>query len=509
MRLIHFLTLGLALSLSLLATGCDDDDDTTTAPEAGEMMAGEDAAGEDAAGEDAAGETMAGETMAGETMAGETPADKNIVEVAVDAGSFTTLVTAVQEAGLVEFLSGEGPFTVLAPTDEAFDALPEGTVAALIEDAQNGGTQLADILKLHVVADAAVASGDLSDGQVVTTANGDLTVAIDGDTVTFSSGGSTATVAQADIPASNGVIHVIDTVLLPATESPNTIVDVAVATEGFSTLVTAVQEAGLADLLSSEGPFTVFAPTDDAFDALPEGTVAGLVEDAQNGGTQLADILKLHVVAGAAVASGDLTDGQVINTENGDLTVSITEGTVSIKIGEVSATVTSPDVPASNGVIHVIDAVLLPPSAPEIGTIVDVASETEGFTTLVTAVQAAGLVETLSSEGPFTVFAPTDDAFDALPEGTVAGLLEDAENGGTDLAEILKLHVVAGAAVTSDTLTDGQVIPTENGGELTVSIAGNGEVSFTSGGGTTATVIAADVPASNGVIHVINGVLLP
>ena len=133
--------------------------------------------------------------------------DMNIVETAVAAGNFTTLVAAVEAAGLVETLSGEGPFTVFAPTDEAFAALPEGTVEGLLADPE----ALAAVLTYHVVP-GAVMSGDLSDDMMATTVNGaDITVSIDMGTVKINE----ATVTTADIAASNGVIHVIDSVILP------------------------------------------------------------------------------------------------------------------------------------------------------------------------------------------------------------------------------------------------------------------------------------------------------
>ena len=287
-----------------------------------------------------------------------------IVEVAVANGSFTTLVAAVEAAGLVDLLSGEGPFTVLAPNDDAFAALPEGTVEALVEDANNGGTQLAGILQLHAVVGTAVMSGDLSDGQVVATANGDLTVGISAEgVVTFTNGNTTATVIAADIEASNGVIHVIDTVLLPAmdeTPTEKNIVETAIDAGNFSTLVAAVEAAGFVDVLTGEGPFTVLAPTDDAFAALPEGTLDMLLADAEMGGSQLADILNLHVVVGTAVMSETLEDGQVVTTANGELTVGVTAEGVTFTSANSVASVIAADVTATNGVIHAIDAVLLP-----------------------------------------------------------------------------------------------------------------------------------------------------
>ncbi len=130
----------------------------------------------------------------------------DIVDTAVDAGSFTTLVAAIEAAGLVDTLKGEGPFTVFAPTDEAFAALPEGTVEGLLEDPE----ALAAILTYHVVP-GAVMSGDLSDGMTAATVNGaDVTISV-GDSVMVND----ATVTTADIEASNGVIHVIDAVIMP------------------------------------------------------------------------------------------------------------------------------------------------------------------------------------------------------------------------------------------------------------------------------------------------------
>ena len=146
-------------------------------------------------------------TVAG-TMAFAQDSEMNIVETAQDAGNFTTLIAAVEAAGLAETLTGEGPFTIFAPTDEAFDALPDGTVEGLLEDTD----QLTSILTYHVVPSAAV-SADLSDGQEIETVNGEmLTVSIEGDSVMIGD----ATVTTADIEASNGVIHVIDSVLMPA-----------------------------------------------------------------------------------------------------------------------------------------------------------------------------------------------------------------------------------------------------------------------------------------------------
>merc|ERR1712194_374490 len=188
------------------------------------------------------------------------PPVPDIVETAISAGSFTVLVGALQTAGLVDALKGAGPFTVFAPTDAAFTALLDSlgvTKAELL-----ARDDLADILKYHVLSGSSVMSADLAAAQDVTTLEGSsLTVTKDGSTVRAGSAG----VSTADISCSNGVIHVIDAVLLPPGDD---IVETAISAGSFTVLVEALQTAGLVDALQGAGPFTVFAPTDAAFTAL-------------------------------------------------------------------------------------------------------------------------------------------------------------------------------------------------------------------------------------------------
>jgi uncharacterized surface protein with fasciclin (FAS1) repeats len=273
------------------------------------------------------------------------PTPKTVVEVVVDSENHNTLETAVVAAELVETLSGEGPFTVFAPTDDAFGALSSGTLDALLEDPSGDLTQ---ILLYHVVSAKALAA-DLEDGQKLTTVGGgELTVSIKDGEVFIND----AKVSTADIAASNGVVHVLDAVLLPPAAA-NTVVDVVVNSENHNTLEAAVVAAGLVETLSGEGPFTVFAPTDAAFAALPEGTVETLLEDPTG---DLTDILLYHAV-GAKALSTDLSPDQSITTVNGaDVTVTINDEGVFIN----EAKVTVADLEADNGVVHVIDAVLLP-----------------------------------------------------------------------------------------------------------------------------------------------------
>ena len=277
------------------------------------------------------------------------------------------------------------------------------------------------------------------------------------------------------------------------------IVDTAIADGRFTTLVAAVQAAELVDTLKGEGPFTVFAPTDDAFAALPEGTLDSLLlpENKQ----QLTDILLYHVVAGKVMAADVVGLTSATTVLGQDVAISVDMGNVYLN---ESVQVIITDIETSNGVIHVIDAVLLPPvdeTASQSNTIVDVAVADGRFTTLVAAVQAAELVETLSGEGPFTVFAPTDDAFAALPAGTLDSLL--LPENKQQLTDILLYHVVSGKVMAADVvgLTSA---PTVLGADITITVR-DGNVFLND----TVKVIITDVEASNGVIHVIDAVLLP
>ena len=254
-------------------------------------------------------------------------------------------------------------------------------------------------------------------------------------------------------------------------------------------LVAALSHAGLVSALQADGPFTVFAPTDDAFAA------AGIdlsTFDTDEENATLSDILLYHVVSGS-VAASDVTDGMSAEALNGDdLSFTVSDGSVMVN----DATVTTADVMASNGIIHVIDKVLMPPA--DLADIPTVAQGTGIHTSLVAAVVQAELLTTLQGDGPFTVFAPTDDAFAAAGIDLAA---LDTEEGKAALTDILLYHVVSGA-VPSSAVTDGMSAAAVNGDDL----------SFTVGEGVMvndANVVLADVPASNGVIHVIDKVLMP
>jgi len=270
----------------------------------------------------------------------------DIVDTAVGAGSFNTLVAAAKAAGLVETLKGDGPLTVFAPTDEAFAKLPAGTVETLLKPENKA--KLASILTYHVVAGKVLAADVVKLSGAKTVQGQQVDIKVEGSTVMVDG----ATVTAVDILCDNGVIHGIDSVILP---SDSTIVETAVSAGSFKTLVAAVKAAGLAETLSGDGPFTVFAPTDAAFAKLPAGTVESLLKPENK--QKLIDILTYHVVAGR-VYSGDAVAAKSANTLQGSpITVTVSDS--GAKINE--AKLVSTDLDASNGVIHVIDSVLMPP----------------------------------------------------------------------------------------------------------------------------------------------------
>ena len=278
------------------------------------------------------------------------PVLSDIVDTAVADGRFTTLAAALGAADLVETLKGEGPFTVFAPTDDAFAKLPEGTVESLL--LPENLEQLKSILLYHVVSGKVMASDVVTLTSAETVLGEDVTIKVEDGKVFLN---DTVEVIITDVEASNGVIHVIDSVLLPPAKLSD-IVDTAVADGRFTTLAAALGAADLVETLKGEGPFTVFAPTDDAFAKLPEGTVESLLlpENLE----QLKSILLYHVVSGKVMASDVVTLTSAETVLGEDVTIKVEDGKVFLN-DTVEVIIT--DVEASNGVIHVIDAVLLPP----------------------------------------------------------------------------------------------------------------------------------------------------
>jgi len=267
----------------------------------------------------------------------------DIIDTALAAGSFKTLAAALTEANLIDALKGEGPFTVFAPTDEAFAKLPKGTVESLLKP-ENRDT-LISILTYHVVPGKLDAKAVLS-GDSVSTLNGQR-AAINAKKGMIGS----ASISKTDIECSNGIIHVIDEVIMPKSDS---ILDIASSAGSFNTLAAALEATDLIDALSGDGPFTVFAPTDEAFDKLPEGTVESLLKPENL--DKLRSILLYHVVEGRVYSDDAIEARKAKTLEGSKITIKESKGSVMIN----KATVKTANIDASNGVIHVIDTVILP-----------------------------------------------------------------------------------------------------------------------------------------------------
>lgn len=476
-------------------------------------------------------------TVAGGSSPNDGTASANIVDTAVAAGNFGTLVAALQATGLDATLAdGSQTFTVFAPTDDAFAKLGDATITALLDDTET----LSDILLYHVLAGNAVDSQTAISlaGTTVPAANNDLlNISLNGADLFINDSQVIAT----DIAATNGVIHVIDTVLLPPADdgtdggagdsgsdadndssggdndssgdndanndgagdssggsgSAASIVDTAVAAGRFNTLAAALQATGLDSVLADEsGTFTVFAPNDDAFSKLGDDTINALLADPDT----LSDILLYHVISGTAVEAETaigLAGTKITAANNDEFALSLNDGNLFVNTSQVIAT----DIAASNGIIHEIDTVLLPPDIVEThGSVVDLALADGRFTTLVAALQATGLDSVLADHGGiFTVFAPTDEAFAALGQDTINALLGDTDT----LSTILLTHVISGAtidSVTAFSLTGGSA-ETASGNSVNLAIR-NGALFVNN-----AQVIQTDIKAENGIIHVLDAVI--
>jgi uncharacterized surface protein with fasciclin (FAS1) repeats len=283
---------------------------------------------------------------------------------------------------------------------------------------------------------------------------------------------------------------------------PQNIAELASATDNLSTLVAALDAADLVSTLEGTGPFTVFAPTNAAFDKFLSNNGFSELDDVPV--EVLKNILLNHVVGGKNISTG-LTTGYVESSATGaggntmNMYISTEDG---VTINGVS-TVTTADVDASNGVVHIVDEVIGLP------TIVTFATADPTFGTLVEALTKESLgvdyVGLLSGDGPFTVFAPTNDAFGALLNELGAGGLDDIDDA--TLNAVLQYHVVNGANVLAEDLSDGQVISTFAGAEFSIDLSDGAKI--TDARGRSTEIVVTDVQTNNGVIHVVSQVLLP
>ncbi|WP_149277542.1 fasciclin domain-containing protein [Pareuzebyella sediminis] len=418
--------------------------------------------------------------------------DPTIVDLAIATPDLSNLVAALQEAGLVSTLEGAGPYTVFAPTNDAF--------AAFLNE--NGFASVADIpddVLTQVLLNHVVSGTNLSSSLSTTYISSSSTAGVDGKPLSLfvdTSDGvkiNGASVVTPDIEASNGVVHIVDQVI----GLPN-IVDHALNNGALTELVGALTADGnttFTDLLSStDEVFTVFAPVNDGFTAFDNPA-----------GNDINNILSNHVIVGSALAAADLSNSYAntaATNEDGDF-LSIYVNTDDGVTLNGTSSVAIADIVATNGIIHAVDMVIDLPTVVTFAT-----ADSENFSTLAAALTADGqpdFVATLSTPwgtapAPFTVFAPVDGAFAELasiPEG-------DA------LTAVLQHHVIAGANIVSGDLSDGLTSPaTLEGDALTFTEAGD-SFTITDGAGNSGINIAvANVQAINGVVHAIDKVLIP
>lgn len=427
-----------------------------------------------------------------------------ITDFVINAGDdYSILLAAVVKADLATTLSGTVPYTVFAPNNVAFNAFLDANDFANIDEVPTN--VLTQILLNHVVS-GAVQSAALTTGYIKTLATSsaaDLPMSMYVDTSSGVSLNGVSTVTGANNIVDNGVIHLVDNVIgLPS------IATHAVANGSFSSLVAALSAADLVTTVDTGGPFTVLAPVDAAFTTFLDGAALGDIPVAA-----LTQVLLNHVLDGVTLSTDLTTAGAgYANTKASgpnDNALSIYYNTSNgVKFNGVS-TVALADVVAENGVIHAVDAVIGLP------TVVDFALADPTFDTLEAALTRSDLtfdfVTTLSTENgsepaPFTIFAPTNDAFAALL--TFLGATELSDIDEPTLKATLNLHAVANANVTAAQIADGESTISTLGGNITANKSSDG-VTLTDANGRVSNVIATDVQAANGVIHVIDMVILP
>ncbi|SNR63870.1 Uncaracterized surface protein containing fasciclin (FAS1) repeats [Lutibacter agarilyticus] len=415
---------------------------------------------------------------------------KNIVEIAKSDPNFSTLVSAIVAAELDDVLSNGGPFTVFAPTNAAFAKLDPTTLNNIISNP----VLLTALLQYHVVS-GEVTSSDLTNGPVGTLLSGQsIDVDLSGGMVTLN---GSSMVTAADIDASNGVIHVIDEVLLPADFASQTIVQIASGSDDFKILVKALLKPELSDLLAAASDptsdLTVFAPTDEAFDATLKALGKESIDDLPIG--LLKEIVTYHILGGA-VMSNELTNGDVPTLlPNESVTVDITDG---VKINGTK--VIAEDIKAINGVVHVVESVLLPSyAATAVGTISEVILFDPNYTILVAALKTAELLETVSTTDDLTLFAPDNAAFIAAGITSLDGLDKEA------LTPILLYHVLGAKVLSTQLPEDGMATTLSSDQMMYLGYLNNGVVLIN---GLTK-ITGVDMEKSNGVVHTIDRTLMP
>jgi transforming growth factor-beta-induced protein len=431
---------------------------------------------------------------------------QNIVALAQANSNLSSLVAALTKfPDLVTTLSGNGNFTVFAPSNTAFEGLLTAIGQTSLDDIPE--SVLRSVLEYHVISTATVLSTQLSNGDVTTVGGEQISVNVTSGVKL----NTTVNVVTADVLATNGVVHVIDAVLVPPTMLPivGTIVAPAYFNKNFSTLVAAVVQAGLLPtLLSTDNELTLFAPTNEAFTA---AGITALPANTTEGNALLTSILAYHVIAGASeIKAADIATGPSSAATFGGSKIYLSKGTAGVFINGTTQ-VTATDIQASNGIVHVINRTLVPPTQTIAEIVVaNTTASSPQFTQLLAALARTDgqgdndlLAAVSASTGELTVFAPTDAAFQALY--TALNVANVNEIPLETLIAVLKKHVVGARRFSTDLVSG--AVPTLNG-DVTVNTTA---LTIVGGSGDPANLVATllNIQAKNGVIHVIDKVLLP
>ncbi len=415
--------------------------------------------------------------------------DTSIADITAQRDNLSTLSSALDLANLTDTLDADIEYTILTPSNTAFDALPD----TLLEELDNNPVRLAEVLSYHVVL-GRLTRDDLAEQRFIQT--------VQGQTLYISTveGGLTingaAILLEADIEASNGLVHIIDSVLLPSiyeTEATVSIAEIIGQRAEFSTMLAAVLAAGYGNELQAPGQYTLLSPTNQAFANLPEGTLDDLLADPG----QLREVILYHTLPGI-FTEGDINAATSLPSLTGQpiLIEDVPFSSEVLLNGEADLQLTN--LRGNNGIVHQIDRVLFPPEEPQLVSIAAIIAENPALTTLNEAAQTANVQQTWVDADEITVFAPTNAAFEALPDGISEQLLSDR----AQLQRVLLYHMLNQARSEAD-LIDRRLIQTLAGSPVLIF---EDRGMFTVNG---AQFITTDIEASNGTVHIIDSVILP
>ena len=416
-----------------------------------------------------------------DALIGQAEIVNTVFDVIVNSENHGQLETLILFADFDDDLTLENNLTVFAPTDNAFNALPQSVLDQLMSIDTDF---LLNVLNLHKHNDLALTS-TFFNGRKLLMANGEeVTIEIVNNEVFVNN----AKIVTQDILADNGIVHVVDALIMTPVNLKN-VYEIVSTESNLTTMKKAVDAASLDDELTNETDITLFAPSDEAFEALPDGVLDELLT---NSTSDLIDILLKHK-HNSILLSTDFVNGERILMANGEeTTIIIKSNGPFINNAKIEIT----DIIAENGVVHVIDAVLYTP--PQMTTTVyDIVSDNENLSFLKDAVLAAGLRTNLVETDDITLFAPTNEAFNALPSEILTAFFNDASG----LLRNTLMNHIHGNEIASTDMTSGQTLSMSGGNTSTLTV-GNGIIRIDN-----AFLTIRDIQADNGIVHIIDSVL--